>query len=193
MKHRQLILRLLGLALILTAVGILAVQQIQNILARKANEQLVAMIDGQLPEKTSGSPADYSDARMPVLQVDGVDYVCLIEVPELGVQLPVRNVWDTKDLSHGPCRYWGSIYDGSFILGGSYLEGQFDFCSRLDLGQRIVIRDMLGAEFRCSVSRIDRSSSVEFEEFSHEEYPLTLFVREKYESRYILVRCQWDY
>ena len=193
MKHRQLILRLLGLALILTAVGILAVQQIQNIMARKANGQLAEMITAQLPERTTGSPADYSDAQMPVLQVDGADYVCLMEVPELGVLLPVRNDWDTKDLAHGPCRFWGSIYDGSFVLGGSYLEGQFDFCSRLDVGQRIVIRDMLGAEFRCSVSRIDRSGSAEFEDLSDEEYPLTLFVREKYESRYIVVRCQWDY
>lgn len=96
-------------------------------------------------------------------------------------------------ISSRPGRFWGSIYDGTCILGGSNQEGQFAFCSRLDVGDDIVITDMQGVEFRCCVERIDRSQSADFEQLYHADYPLTLFVREKYESRYIVVRCDWAY
>ena len=191
MKIRSRWIQILGVLLILVSIGSVLFLNVHEKRMDTKNREVVAQMQELLPARKAGSPLDYSQPEMPVLQIAGKDYVCLLEVPGLGVTLPVGNTWQSGLLPVPVSRFWGSIYDGTLILGGSNREGQFDFCSRLDLGDRLVIVDMQGTEFQCSVARIDRSSSVDFGVLHDPAYPLTLFVREEYDARYILVRCEW--
>ena len=193
MRNRFYIARIMGWFLLSLGLGILLTQQIVIRHSIRSNEKALAEIRQMLPDGMTGSPADYSVPEMPILQFDGVDYLCLLEVPTLGVELPIRSGWDPGIFATQPARFWGSIYDGSLILGGDSHPEQFGFCSRLDVGDPITLRDMQGTSFRCRVETILRSSSADFEKLSDSKYPLTLFVRERYESRYIIVRCVWDY
>ena len=180
-----------GILLILLSLGLLAGSLLRTQYAQKQNAAVTAQLRARMPDRAVGVAGDYSDREMPILQLDGTDFVCLLEVPGLGVVLPVGNRWESDALQDHPCRFWGSIYDGSCILGGSGRQGQFDFCARLDLGDTILLTDMGGVEFSCSVRKIERSKTADFERLWDADYPLTLFVRQEYSSEYIIVRCEW--
>lgn len=191
MKRLPVLCYIAGIALVLLSLGLLAGSLLHAQYAKKQNAAVIAQLRGRMPEKTVGVAGNYSNPEMPVLQLDGTDYVCLLEVPGLDVALPVGNRWETNALQNHPCRFWGSIYDGSCILGGSGQSGQFDFCAQLDIGDIILLTDMGGAVFSCSVQKIERAKSADFERLLDADYPLTLFVRQEYSSAYIIVRCGW--
>lgn len=193
MTKRFPFLQVLGALLLALALGILLAQQLLTRQGVQENAAISEKIRSLLPEGQTGTMSDYSEPEMPVLQVDGTDYVCLLEIPALGLSLPIEDQWNSGILVTQPSRFWGSIYDGTLILGGSNQAGYFDFCAQLDVGVPLLLTDMQGTQFRCRVETIQRSSSADFEKLADGEYPLTLFVREQYENRYIIVRCEWDY
>ena len=187
MKRRSSWLLFLGVLLIGGSVVLLLVSQWYGGHTAKKAKGVAAEIAQRLPSRTAGVPGEIPDPQMPVLELDGKDYVCLLDVPAFGVTLPVQMNWSQWELLQTPCRFWGSSYDGTLILGGS--SGQFDFCGKLDLGHRIIITDMQGREFSYEVCHIERSGNAQYERLAHSDYPLTLFVKEAYANRYILVRC----
>ena len=193
MKKRFLLAQILGILLLILGVGILLAQQYLIHQSVRKSAEISWQIQSLLPDRRSGILSDYSQAEMPVLQIADTDYVCLLEIPSLELCLPIKNQWQPGLLTTQPGKFWGSIYDGTLILGGGNHKGSFDFCTQLDLGDQILVTDMQGTQFRCSVAQIIRSNSADFQKLSDEAYPLTLFVREQYEARYIIVRCDWDY
>ena len=180
---------MVGTALVLVSVGFFLGRNLFAGWALGQNADIAVRIGQILPARSAGIEDDRANTDMSVLQFEGKDYVCLLEVPAFDVCLPVQSQWDAKELVYGPCRFWGSCYDGTMILGGSGLKGQFDFCQQLDLDDLVVITDMEGTEFTYHVERIDRSQTVPFEKLSDSSYSLTLFVREAYSTDYIIVRC----
>ncbi len=189
MKSKKQFLLIAGAVLILLSVGFFI---IQNFYAGRTSQNatiIATEIGKMIPNRSTGVEESYTNTQMPALQFEGNDYVCLLEVPSDSVCLPVQNDWNTKALMYAPCRFWGSSYDGSLILGGSGSKGQFDFCGLLEIGDQVMITDMEGTLFTYTVEHIDRSKTAQFEKLSDPSYSLTLFVQEAYSTSYIVVRC----
>ena len=189
MKKLSNLFFLLGILLMAVSLSLLLFTQFRASRSEAVCAVTVRKIEDLMPQRTAGLSGGYSNPEMPVLQIDGQDYVCLLEVPGYGITLPVANQWDRGDVFSHPCRFFGSAYDDSLIIGGADQPGQLDFMSRLDLGDSIRITDMTGAEFRYEVSRIDRASSADYDVLASQAYTLTLFVRSSHFHEYILVRC----
>lgn len=157
---------------------------------RHAAREIVGQIESRLPGPREGDPKNYSDAAMPVLQLGGSDFVGILEIPAFGVSLPIGNTWGRSEASRYPCRFQGSAYDSSLILGGIDKKGQLDFCGKLDLGDRIIVTDMTGTEFSYEVIRIDRRKAADSSTLTESESHLTLFARNTTSAGYIIVRCR---
>lgn len=114
----------------------------------------------------------------------------MVEIPEFGVKLPLYSTWDTGKLTSFPCRFYGSAYVGSLIIGGNDQSGQFDCLQKMDLGTAVKIVDMQGAEFSYSATRIDRSKSADLDILWDAEYDLTMFARYANSKEYVIVRLQ---
>lgn len=186
------ILQIIGYGLILgSLVAVLAGLVFQHISA-EANRRVAAQIEAFLPPRVPGVKEQYSVMEMPVLQLNGSDYVALLEVPAYDVQLPVRNNWKPASLGCGPHRFYGTVYDGSLIIGGSDQKNQFDFISHMQLGDQVMVTDMTGTQFGYRVSEIRRADSVPAELLMDGTGDLTLFVRGSYSMIYIVVRCVSD-
>lgn len=189
MKKAFHVLQAAGILLICASLGLLLYTHLHADSARTAAKELAGKIEASLPERSAGLPDSYTSSQMPILQIDGQDFVGLIQAPDYGCKLPVYDRWDTGKLQDYPCRFTGSVYDSSLIIGGSGQTGQFDFFSRLDIGERITVTDMLGAEFCYRVARVDRADHAEAERLINEEFDLTLFARSPYALEYMIVRC----
>jgi len=146
------------------------------------------LIQTSLPQRTSAVENQYTNTDMPVLNISGVDYCALLEVPDASVVLPVANVWNNAELT--PERYYGSVYNGTMIIGGKGTENQLGFVTQLDLGNRITVVDMYGGQFNYIVERIDRAKSLDKESLSSADYQLTLFAYIAKEKKYVVVRCR---
>lgn len=186
------IIQLVGCALILCSVAAVAVGAVQSRMAEKNARQIAEQIQAILPPVTPGITDQYSVMEMPVLELEGEDYIALVQVPAFGVSLPVRSGWSGVKIRKFPCRFHGTVYDGSLIIGGSDQQGQLDFLTRIQLGDAVLVTDMTGAQFTYKVSHIGRSSSASAEILMDETVDLTLFARVGYSMEYILVRCVAD-
>ena len=192
MKGKWNVFQWLGLVLILISLCLLVGSELLAGYHQKKAEALTDQLSAMLPQRTAGTPEDYSDPEMPILQLEGQDFSGLIQIPAFGVTLPIGSRWDRNLVSQYPCRFWGSAYDSTLVLGGKDREGQFDFCTRMDHGDVVMITDMTGTQFRYTVSRIDRSKDASAEILSEDAWDLTLFARDSGSMDYIIVRCQFS-
>lgn len=178
-------LLILGIVLLVLSLGWLLGMHLQEVRAEKEAISVAQSLLQMLPGRTAGVEGEYADPRMPALEYQGREYVAVLEAPAYGVCLPVQGTW--KKPTQTPCRYWGSCYDGTMIIGGS--SRQFSFCTQLELGDKIVVTDLRGTEFSCSVERIERSKTASYERLTQGGCSLTLFAPDPETSGYILVLC----
>lgn len=157
--------------------------------AETRNAATVESICSLLPPLQPGVQDTYSNMAMPVLEIDGSDYVALVDIPALGLLLPVADEWDKGRVVIGPRRFGGTVYDGSLVVGGADQQGQFSGFAYLQPGSSVTVTDMTGLVFHYVIDRIDRSASASEEILTAGNADLTLFVRNAYGLDYILLRC----
>lgn len=185
------VLTVLGILLICGAVLTVVVSQVVQKKAAEKAEQIVSELRTLMPEIQNGVPDDRFHTAMPMLEIDGSNFAGIIEVPAYGTELPIYGTWDRGKVSQYPCRYFGSIYDGSLIIGGSDNAGQFDFMKIITGGDMICVTDVTGARYTYVVTDIEKTSDVTTENLTAGEADLVIFARNTYALDYTVVRCQW--
>ena len=65
------------------------------------------------------------EMEMPVEEIEGNGYIGLLEIPVLGLSLPVMSEWSYPNLKLAPCRYSGSAYTGNFTIAGHNYSTHF--------------------------------------------------------------------
>ena len=192
MKRKISLPLILGICLLIGSIVVFALLQLSAHLGRQQCSRVLLQLDEILQEKVPGVPGSLSGG-MPVLQVEGLDYAALLEIPAFGVRLPVADGWNSQKLLFGPARFYGSAYEGTLVIGGADAAGQFDFCDRIGHDAVLTLTDMTGARLSYSVTRIDRTKHAESTWLASEEFDLTLFCRDAYTMEYIAVRCNYSY
>lgn len=190
-KHKFPTVLTFGIALIVASLLAIVVLQVRNHIGAKKTQTALAQMEQLLPERSSGIPGVYPNANMPVLQIGGMDYVALLEIPALGISLPVADQWDPDKLFDSPARFSGSAYDHSLVIGGTDTSDQFAFCDKIGNGTRITVTDMTGSQFTYEVTSVDRAKKAESVWLQDPEYHLTLYCRDTYSMEYIAVRCSF--
>ena len=190
MKKRKGRLPLIfGSVLILAGLCLFLIFQLSSCRGDRQSRSVLAKINALLPERTVGVPELSADPGMPVLEIDGTDYVALVEIPAYDIALPVADQWDSQSLTTGPVRFHGSAWDNSLVIGGADRVGQFSFCSEIDTGAVVTVTDMTGAQFSYRVTRVDRSDSAPAQWLIRDDSDLTLYCRDSNSMAYIAVRC----
>ena len=190
-KHKFPIVLTLGIVLVVVSLLMIVAFQVRNHIGAKKTQTTLAQMEQLLPERSKGTPGEYPNANMPVLQIGGMDYVALLEIPAFGISLPVADEWDTDKLFYSPARFSGSAYDHSLVIGGTDASHQFAFCDKIENGTRITITDMTGSQFTYEVTSVDRAKNAESVWLQDPEYHLTLYCRDTYSMEYIAVRCNF--
>lgn len=149
--------------------------------------QLAEQIEALLPEYRNGVPEDITDTVMPVLEIDGQDFLGLLEIPDYHVKLPVYANWDADQCYFRPARFTGSAYDGTLVIDGNYTDKQFGFADQIDVGADVIFTDMRGQRFYNTVIRIQHADDVKTENLQSEEDALILFVKKN--DGYLIMHC----
>ena len=62
---------------------------------------------------------------MPTMRISGHDYIGTIEIPSIGLRLPVMDSWDYSKLKTNPCLYSGSYYTDDMVICGHNFQSHF--------------------------------------------------------------------
>ena len=163
--------------------------KIQTQKAERTNGEIVQTMEAILIDRRQGTKDLECEPEMPALEIQGEDFIALLEIPSYGLKLPICNTWDKGKVVSYPCRFYGSAYDGTLIVGGYDQSGQFDFFDRIQNDTVVTVTDMTGSVFSYVVEQVERSGSAQADALMDEEADLTLFVRDAQVLEYIILRC----
>lgn len=182
----------IGIACILTAIGLLLYSSYRQQQNAKETTQTVATLKAMIPTITPAAPDDRANPALSVMELEGVNYCGIIELPTYGTALPLYAIWETGFLSRFPCRYLGSIYDKPLIIGGSDAKGQFDFMETISLDDTIFVTDLTGDRYSYRVTDIEKTEDVSTKHLTEEPADLILFAKNRFSLNYTILRCSFS-
>lgn len=131
----------------------------------------------------------YPNMEMPVLLADGKSYIGVLDIPALGLSLPVISQWSYPDLKLAPCRYTGSAYSGNLILAGHNYPSHFGGLKNLRSGDTVCFTDADGNQFFYQVAELEVLDGTAVEEMTAGDWQLTLFTCTYGGQSQVAVRC----
>lgn len=181
----------LGGALLLGAAGLLSENRREESRAGEESAQVMVrlrqeMEQAALPEETRTEPEQSTEAEetplpdpagreMPTLEIDGQTYIGYLELPTLGLSLPVMSEWSYPKLRIAPCRYWGSAYDDSLVILAHNYDRHFGRLQELAIGDPVQFIDADGVIYQYTVEKQEILEKPDVEKMVDSGYDLTLF------------------
>lgn len=127
--------------------------------------------------------------EMPVVEADGERYIGVLEVPSLGLELPVMETWSYPNLRVAPCRYSGSAYQDDMIVAAHNYKTHFGQLKELRPGDEVRFTDTEGNVFRYAVAELETLGKYDVEEMTSGDWDLTLFTCTYGGQSRVTVRC----
>lgn len=149
--------------------------------AEQAGERLAdRFAPGELPQ----------GEEMPALEIEGNLYIGLLELPTIGVSIPVMREWSYPALRLSPCRFSGSAYRDDLIVAGHNYAAHFARLHELEPGDEVVFIDVEGRRFRYTVTERQLIDPQALETLRAGDWDLTLFTCTTGGGQRVSVRCE---
>lgn len=151
-----------------------------------------------VPPQGADVPADerfvpdyiLDEAReMPVRQIDGREYIGVLDIPALSLTLPVLKEWDYPGLNVAPCRYAGSAYTDGFVIAAHNYDSHFGRIGSLSPGDSVRFTDIDGNVFDYSVAAVETLDPYAAEDMKSDAWSLSLFTCTLGGQYRVTVRC----
>jgi len=187
----------IGLLLIAAALFLVSYNLYDELRAEQSARQAVTQLDAYLPaeaalEAPSDSAGDQeplvSDERtvipdyvlspnmeMPVETINGIDFIGVLRIPALELELPIISEWNYPNLKSAPCRYSGSAYLNNLILCGHNYASHFGSLKTLSEGDIATFTDIDGNVFIYKMVERETLNPTDIEGMESENWDLTLF------------------
>ena len=117
------------------------------------------------PEKT----------RMPVVEIDGLEYIGYVSVPALEINLPVMADWSYEKLRIAPCRHAGATYTHDLVIAAHNFDSHFGGLKDLYEGAAVSFIDMDGDVFTYAVTRVETVAPTAVAEVLESDSDLVLY------------------
>ena len=129
------------------------------------------------------------EMEMPAVSVDGRRYVGALQIPALGLELPVLEEWSYSGLKSSPAIYTGSIYADDAIIAGHNYRTHFGSLRNLSEGDSVSFTDVDGNVFSYQVSYLETLDGTDVDGIQEGEWDLTLFTCTLDSAHRVVVRC----
>lgn len=127
---------------------------------------------------------------MPEQNIDGDDYIGVLKIPSLSLELPIISRWNDARLRTAPCRYVGSAYTDDMVIAGHNYDSHFGRLKTLDIDDEVSFVDMAGNEFVYRVVETEILQPTAIEEMQSGDWDLTLFTCTIGGRTRVTVRCE---
>ena len=129
------------------------------------------------------------DPQMPVVMLDGYEYVGYVEIPALELKLPVMSEWDYERLKIAPCRQFGSSRTDDLVIAAHNYESHFGHLKDLSIGDTVTFTDMDGIVNTYAIEKIETLDPSAVDAVQNSGYDLVLYTCTKGGQTRITVFC----
>ena len=159
-KKAGIIFVTMGVVLISSALLLFLYNSLEDRRAGQQAESLMDDIYSVITEKTDPTtkptefeientePTETLPAEMPVVMIDGYEYIGYLSIPDLELELPVMAEWDYSRLKIAPCRHFGSSRTDDLVIAAHNYKTHFGSLAKLKSGEEVIFTDMDGIENR---------------------------------------------
>ena len=202
-KRISIVLTAMGALLVAAALALVAANLVDGRRAGAASSEALTKVEQEIPEAAAGEEwtlsaageveiPDYilnPEAEMPVVSIDNYDYIGVLNIPSLGLSLPVMSDWSYPQLRLAPCRYKGSAYRDDMILAAHNYDSHFGRLGQLQAGDAVTFTDVDGNLFTYAVSQLEELPGTAIEQMDAGDWDLTLFTCTLGGRSRVTVRC----
>ena len=107
---------ILGLLLIAAALVLFVYNRVDANRAGEASYEILTHLEDDLPPLHPARDEMQNEEAMPDIVIDGTQYIGILELPSLGLRLPVAESWNYSQLRVSPCRYTGSWLTDDLVI-----------------------------------------------------------------------------
>ena len=189
-----------GAVLILSALLLFLHNRQEDVQAGQEAESLLENVEAVIEMKTIKVPvistqpdaapsATPLDPQMPVVMLDGYEYVGYVEIPALELKLPVMSEWDYNRLKIAPCRQFGSSRTDDLVIAAHNYQNHFGRLKDLQTGNAVIFTDMEGVINTYSIEKIETLNPSEVDAVQNSGYDLVLYTCTKGGRTRVTVFC----
>ena len=186
-KYSGYIYIAIGIILICAAAFLIRHNFNESAEAGEASDELLEGVVEQMPGMVLESD---ESGDMPVVDIDGRSFIGTVEIPSLGLLLPIQSEWGKDNAKVSVCRYKGSVYENDLIIAGHNYVEHFGKLNQLATGDEVIITDMNGKSFYYQVANIETLGAYDVEEMEAGDWDLTLFTCTIGGANRVTVRCE---
>lgn len=157
-------------------------------LATGTVQVLTQQIIPKLPDQTEET--ETTAKQIQSVSVEGEDYIGVLDIPALGLSLPVMDNWSYPKLKKAPCRYSGSFLTNDMIIAGHNFKRHFGLLSRLRQGDTVTFTDVDGFVYNYQVIDVETLAGTDVKDMKSGNWDLTLFTCTYGGRSRVAVRCE---
>ena len=129
---------MLGLLLIAAALALFVYNRLDADRAEEASYEILVQLEDDLPPvHPPRNDVIQNEESMPDLVVEEIPYIGILELPSLGIQLPVAESWSYDQLRNTPCRYTGSWLTDDLVICAHNYPQHFSKIKGMEPGEEV--------------------------------------------------------
>lgn len=194
------VLIIIGAVLIAASAGLVLWNYYESSKAEKASKEALTKVEEVINEReqsnSDGSiqvtftPQGEEIKRMPVVEIDGNDYIGYLSIPSVDLKTPVMNTYSDYKLTIAPCRYYGSLETDDLVIAGHNFYGCFNKLISLKENDKVIFTNMDGEVFTYHVGEIEMLKPDQVTDMVQSSWDLTLYTCNYTASQRFTVRCK---
>lgn len=197
-KRADIVIIAVGAVLILSALLLLIYNRCEDVRAGQEAESLLASVEAAISAQEMAAPNKPEstealslplDPEMPVVTLGGYEYVGYVEIPTLGLKLPVMAEWDYTRLQIAPCRQFGSSRTDNLVIAAHNYDTHFGKLRELSKGETVIFTDMEGIVSTYCVEKLETLSPDAVDTVLNSGYDLVLYTCTKGGKTRVTVFC----
>lgn len=197
-KRADIIIIAVGAVLILSALLLLIYNRCEDVRAGQEAESLLASVEAAISAQEMATPnkpestealSPTLDPEMPVVTLGGYEYVGYVEIPTLGLKLPVMAEWDYTRLRIAPCRQFGSSRTDNLVIAAHNYDTHFGKLKELSKGDTVIFTDMEGIVSTYCIEKLETLSPDAVDTVLNSGYDLVLYTCTKGGKTRVTVFC----
>lgn len=173
----------IGGVLLLAALGLYGYNRYEDAQAGAEAQVVVQDLEQKLEQTVSKAESTEASSdseemlspELPVVMLDGYDYIGVISIPAIDIKLPVMSNWSYPKLKISPCREFGSSRTDDLVIAAHNYESHFGKLGSVSVGDNVIFTDMDGVENHYIVQKTDILQPTDVDAVEHSGYDLVLY------------------
>ena len=189
---------LLGIGCLVSAIGLVFYNRWEADNAQVVSQAILADVESILeepptlpflPDVPEPSVTETVPAEMATVKVDGYDCIGSLSIPVLELKLPVLADWSYSKLTKAPCHYYGTYYEGDFVIAAHNYDSHFGRLPQLQPGDIVIFTDVSGEDHYYEVVLLETLPPQATQEMIASGFGLSLYTCTPGGGNRVTVRC----